>query len=354
MTNASFMPDWAVPPGATVRALMHRKGVTTRDLSGGLRTTAEDTENLLDGNYAINAEIAEGLAGMVGGSLDFWMTREAQYRASVERVEVAKSWSTLFPLAEMVRMGWISSTADQLTQIHACLAFFGVGTTDEWFHKYSNAKDQAAFRTTCKFESSDGAVLAWLRKGELEAQKQASRKWNRQELQNQLPSLRALTRLPEPEKFVPQLQDVLNKSGVRIVIVRPTKGCKAHGATFFSKGQPVILLSVRYLSDDQFWFTVFHEIGHLVLHSETKRFVEGDGSAVGDEEDEANEFATSTLIPKERLKELQTLGVNGRAVMRFAKDIGIAPGIVVGQMQHRKLLTFAQLNNLKQRYKWAE
>lgn len=354
MTNASFMPDWAVPPGATVRALMQRKGVTTRDLSGGLRTTAENIENLLDGNYAINAEIAMGLAGMVGGSLNFWMNREAQYRASVERVEVAKSWSTLFPLAEMARMGWISSTADPLTQIHACLAFFGVDTTDEWLHKYSNVKDLAAFRTTCKFESSDGAVLAWLRKGEIEAQKQASRKWNKQELQNQLPSLRALTRLPEPEKFVPQLQDILNKSGVRIVIVRPTKGCKAHGATFFSKGQPVILLSVRYLSDDQFWFTLFHEIGHLVLHSETKRFVEGDGSAGGDEEFEANEFATSILIPGERLKELHTLGVNGRAVMRFAKDIGIAPGIVVGQMQHRKLLTFAQLNNLKQRYKWAE
>jgi Zn-dependent peptidase ImmA (M78 family)/plasmid maintenance system antidote protein VapI len=354
MTNASFMPDWAVPPGATVRALMHRKGVTTRDLSGGLRATAQDIENLLDGNYAINAEIAEGLAGVVGGSLNFWMTREAQYRASVERVEVAKSWSTLFPLTEMVRMGWIKSTADQLTQIHACLAFFGVGTTDEWFHKYSNAKDQAAFRTTSKFESSDGAVLAWLRKGELEAQKQACRKWNKQELQNQLPALRALTRLAEPEKFVPQLQDILNKCGVRIVILRPTKGCKAHGATFFSNGQPTILLSVRYLSDDQFWFTVFHEIGHLILHSETKRFVEGDGSSIGDEEDEANEFATSTLIPEKYLKEIQTLGANGRAVMRLAKDIGIAPGIVVGQMQHRKLLTFAQLNNLKQRYKWAE
>lgn len=354
MTNASFTPDWAVPPGATVRALMHRKGVTTRDLSGCLRATAEDVAHLLDGDYAINAQIAEGLAGMVGGSSAFWMTREAQYRSSIQRVEVAKSWSTLFPLAEMVRMGWMSSTSDQLTQIHACLAFFGVGTTDEWFQKYANAKDQAAFRSTSKFESSDGAVLAWLRKGELEAQKQVCRKWNKQELQNRLPALRELTRVPEPSRFVVQLQDMLNECGVRIVILRPTKGCKAHGATFFSNGQPVVLLSVRYLSDDQFWFTLFHEIGHLVLHSETKRFVEGDGSAIGDEEDEANEFATSTLIPKEHLRELQTLGANGRAVMRFAKDIGIAPGIVVGQMQHRKILTFAQLNNLKQRYKWAE
>lgn len=354
MTNASFMPDWAVPPGATVRALMHRKGVTTRDLCGGLHTTAEDIENLLDGNYVISSEIAERLAGIVGGSTAFWMTREAQYRASIQRVEVAKNWSTLFPLADMVGMGWINPTADQLTQIHACLAFFGVGTTDEWFQKYANAKDQAAFRSTSRFESSDGAILAWLRKGELEAQKQVCRKWIKQELQSRLPALRELTRIAEPERFIIQLQNMLNECGVRIVILRPTKGCRAHGATFFSNGQPTILLSVRYLSDDQFWFTVFHEIGHLVLHSETKRFVEGDGSASGNEEDEANEFATSTLIPKEHIKELQALGADGRAVMRFAKNIGIAPGIVVGQMQHRKLLTFAQLNNLKKRYKWAE
>lgn len=114
MTNASFMPDWAVPPGATVRALMHRKGVTTRDLIGGLHASAEDIESLLDGNYVINAEIAERLAGVVGGSSAFWMTREAQYRASIQRVEVAKNWVKLFPLAEMVGMRWMNSTTDQL------------------------------------------------------------------------------------------------------------------------------------------------------------------------------------------------------------------------------------------------
>jgi len=354
MTNASFMPDWAVPPGTTVRTLMDKKGMTTRDLSRHLRTTAEDIERLLVGNYEINLKIAQDLSGLVGGSPSFWMTREAQYRASVERVETAKSWSTLFPVAEMVRMGWLSSACDQLSQIHACLAFFGVGTTDEWFQKYSDAKDHAAFRSTSKFESSDGAVLAWLRKGELEATKQVCRKWDKQELQNRVPALRALTRVPDPQQFIPQLQNSLKECGVRVVILRPTKGCKAHGATFFSNGHPVILLSFRYLSDDQFWFTVFHEIGHLILHSETKRFVEGDGSATGNEEHEANEFATSALIPREYMQALKTLGANTRTVMRFAKSIGIAPGIVVGQMQHRKLLTFAQLNNLKQRYKWAD
>ncbi|WP_161993348.1 ImmA/IrrE family metallo-endopeptidase [Lacisediminimonas profundi] len=328
--------------------------MTPRDLSGYLRTTAEDIEHLLDGNYKINAEIAQGLSGFVGGSPSFWLTREAQYRASVERVEIAKSWASLFPVSEMVRMGWLTSASDHLSQIHACLAFFGVGTTDEWFQMYSNARDQAAFRNTSKFESSDGAVLAWLRKGELEAQKQSCRKWDRQELQNRLPALRALTRFSHPEQFIPQLQNILKECGVRVVILRPTKGCKAHGATFFSNGHPVVLLSFRYLSDDQFWFTVFHEIGHLILHSETKRFVEGDGSATGNEENEANEFASFSLIPREYVQALKTLGANGRAVMRFAKDIGIAPGIVVGQMQHQKLVTFSQLNNLKQRYKWAD
>lgn len=354
MTNTSFMPDWAVPPGTTVLALMDRKGVTARDLSGSLHTTSHDLERLFAGDLEIDEDVAGRLAKIIGGSSSFWLAREAQYRASVARVEVAKSWATLFPIPEMTRMGWLPSTTEQLSQVHACLAFFGVSTTQEWERKYSNAKGLAAFRDTSKFASSDGAILAWLRKGELEARKQVCRKWNKRELTARLPELRNLTRTSEPKEFISKIQEILNECGVRVVIIRPPKGCKAHGATFFSEGQPIVLLSFRYLSDDQFWFTVFHEIGHLILHSEDKMFVEGNGDPTGNEEHEANEFATSTLIPKDSLKTLKALGANARAVMRFAKDIGISPGVVVGQMQHRGWLTFAQLNHLKKRYQWID
>ena len=114
------------------------------------------------------------------------------------------------------------------------------------------------------------------------------------------------------------------------------------------------MLSFRYLSDDHFWFTFFHEAAHLILHREKYIFLEGDDRLSSDEEEEANKFAADTLIPPEFQAEMMSLPAETRAVMRFARKVGVSRGIVVGQLQHRGLLRRNQLNNLKHRYTWSE
>ena len=116
----------------------------------------------------------------------------------------------------------------------------------------------------------------------------------------------------------------------------------------------MILLSLRYLSDDHFWFTFFHEAGHLVLHGDRCIFLEGEDTLTTEEETEANEFAANILIPTEFQAEMLRLPVDGRAVMRFARRVGVSPGIVVGQLQHHKRFLPKQLNNLKRRFTWGE
>ncbi|MFL6676356.1 MAG: ImmA/IrrE family metallo-endopeptidase [Massilia sp.] len=354
MNNSSFRPEWATPPGATVRALMESRHISQVDLSGILATSSEEAENLLIGASSISEEIAQRLAAHIGGSAAFWLTRETQYREALVRVEAAKTWLSAFPFTEMSKLGWVHQTPDDTSRVHACLSFFGVPTTEEWFRKYSSAAELAAFRKTARYESSEGATLAWLRQGEIEAQKIPCAAWNRKLLGESLETLRGLTRLSEPVEFLKALRDTLAACGVRAVVVRPPQGCKAHGATYFVDGKPIVLLSFRYLADDQFWFTVFHEVGHLLLHSDGKTFVEGHENPDGKEEIEANEFASATLVPKHWLDALRRIGADGRAVMRIAKELNVAPGIVVGQMQFQGVITFRQLNNLKRRFKWAE
>jgi Zn-dependent peptidase ImmA (M78 family) len=116
----------------------------------------------------------------------------------------------------------------------------------------------------------------------------------------------------------------------------------------------MILLSFRYLSDDHFWFTFFHEAGHLVLHGDRCIFLEGDDTLTTEEEDAANAFAADTLIPPEYQAEMLRLPLNGRDVMRFARKVGVSPGIVVGQLQHYGRFRQNQLNNLKRRFTWGE
>ena len=86
----------------------------------------------------------------------------------------------------------------------------------------------------------------------------------------------------------------------------------------------MILLSFRYLSDDHFWFTFFHEAGHLVLHGDRCIFLEGDDTLNTEEEAEANAFAANILIPPEYQAEMLRLPLNGREVMRFVQGGRVA------------------------------
>ena len=91
-----------------------------------------------------------------------------------------------------------------------------------------------------------------------------------------------------------------------------------------------------------------------MLHSEKIIFLEGDDKLANKEEDEANAFSAELLIPRQYRDEMFRLPVNGRAVARFARKVGVSPGIVVGQLQHYGSLKQNQLNNLKRPFEWRE
>ncbi|MBZ5563961.1 MAG: ImmA/IrrE family metallo-endopeptidase [Acidobacteriia bacterium] len=115
-----------------------------------------------------------------------------------------------------------------------------------------------------------------------------------------------------------------------------------------------MLLSFRYLSDDQFWFSFFHEAGHLLLHGAQGLFLESDDTPATKQEQEASDFAEGVLVSPQFREALLRLSLNGREVIRFAHRAGISPGIVVGQLQHHGKFTYRQLNNLKRRFRWEE
>ncbi|MCH7749100.1 MAG: ImmA/IrrE family metallo-endopeptidase [Acidobacteria bacterium] len=162
-----------------------------------------------------------------------------------------------------------------------------------------------------------------------------------------------MTNWKDPGRFIPQLQKYCAESGVAVAVVRAPTGCRASGATrFLSRDKALLLLSFRYLTDDQFWFTFFHEAGHLLLHGCDELFLEGDDTPSNAEEQEANEFAARTLVPSEFLPSLLALDANAREVIRLAVRLGVSPGVVVGQLQHLGKIGHDQLNRLKRRYRW--
>jgi hypothetical protein len=253
----------------------------------------------------------------------------------------------------MVKFGWIEPVPKRSEELAACLKFFDVPNVAAWHRMYGSIERKFLFRKSAAFDSKPAAVAAWLRQGEIEAKEMRCAPWSAQAFGTALTSIRSLTREKDPKRFVSQLQKACAEVGVAVTIVRSPSGCRASGATrFVAADKALLLLSFRHLSDDQFWFSFFHEAGHLLLHSHQEVFIEGIEASDSAAEKEANEFAAHTLIPPQHTPELLRLRQNKFELVRFARRMGISPGIVVGQLQHYGKIKPNHFQGLKRRYRW--
>jgi Zn-dependent peptidase ImmA (M78 family)/plasmid maintenance system antidote protein VapI len=359
--SETFQPDWMSAPGATIGALLQQKKISIQQFAKLMECSQETAKGLLTGRAVITGEIAQSLSKKLGGSPDFWASREEQFRQDVARLQskgrnaASRLWLNELPISDMLRLGWIKSGQSVEDRVKACLKFFDVPNVDIWRSRYSQVLAVVSFRKSLTYRSEPGAILTWLRRGELLSEKIRCKKWNLIEFKNQLENIRKLTHIKEVQRFLPQLQKICADCGVALVIARAPKGCRASGATrFLSPSKAMILLSFRYLTDDHFWFTFFHEAAHLILHNENAIFIEDGSEATEDEEAEANNFAANFLIPDSYRVKLKQKKVGLKDILRTAAKFGISRGIVVGQLQHLQMLDTEKFNWMKRRYNWTE
>ncbi len=358
---ATFEPHWAVPPGATIEALLEKKSLSREHFATALGETVDVVQRLLLGLEKVDDDLASRLSRNLGCSKTFWLNREADYRTDLDRVKSLndesslQTWVKQFPVREMASLGWIGSTRSPMEAARECLKFFSVPDVSTWDSRYGSNLAVAAFRMSKGARTSPGAVAAWMRWAELVATRTPSAHWNANLFRNKLADIRRLTWQKDPSTFLPKLRRLCADAGVAVVVARTPTGCPASGVTrFLSPTKALMVLSFRYRSDDQFWFTFFHEAGHLILHGLDATFLEDGSQASSVEEDEANKFAQDILVPPAFARALLEINPSTENVLRFARQIGVSPGIIVGQLQHKKVVGPDRLNSLKRRYDWSQ
>jgi addiction module HigA family antidote len=358
-TVSTFAPDWISPPGDTILDLLEERGWKQTELAKRTGYTTKHISLLINGKAPITDETAIKLERVVGSTAHFWLAREAQYREGLVRIserdslKVEADWLKEIPLKEMIRFGWIRAFADKGEQVAECLRFFGVATVAVWRREYG--EPMVAFRSSEKFDKCAGSVAAWLRQGERGAATIKTGPYDKAAFKNALSELRALTREPDSEIFIPQLVAACAAVGVAVVIEPAPKGCPVSGATqWLSPDKALLMLSLRHKTNDHFWFSFFHEAGHLLRHGKRLRFIDMEGALTNEHEVEANEFARDCLIPPADARNLANLSSEA-AIRLFADRVGIAPGIVLGRLQNEGHLPWNTLLNktLKVRYMWS-
>lgn len=357
--TTEYKPETVSPPGATLAETLDELEMSQADLARRMGRPAKTINEIVQGKAAILPETALQLENVLGIPASFWMARETAYRTALARSERKSAagshesieWSRQFPCKEMAKWGWIRQAAKKTEYVHELFEFFAVASPQAWDATWS--RPEVAFRRSLK-DGDRFAVSAWLRRGEIESAGKKTARYDEKAFRAALQRCRELT-TEAPETFCPRIQEACAATGVVVLFVPELPGARVSGASrWLTPHRALIQLSLRFKTDDQLWFSFFHEAGHLLLHQKKGIFID-DGRSTSTEEKEANAFASSMLIPDDAFERFASATrFSIERVRAFAEEQQIAPGIVVGRLQHERLIPYTHLNGLKQSLAWLD
>lgn len=195
--------------------------------------------------------------------------------------------------------------------------------------------------------SQDWFLLAWKAQVTRNALRQIQRKKPKYRPLN-MSWLSELVKLSAFDDGPARAKDMLAEQGITLIIEPQIAGMRVDGAAFLIGEHPVIGLTLRLDTVDNFWFTLMHEMGHVILHYRTGLasgfFDDFEHLEIDEMEEEANRFAQNMLIPDAVWsKSPVRIAKTAEPVERLAKQLGIAPAVIFGRlrMERRNYKIFA-------------
>jgi HTH-type transcriptional regulator/antitoxin HigA len=171
-----FEPDWVSPPGETISELLEERGWSQDELAQRIDYSAKHVSQLINGRVPLTDDAAVRLSSVLGVSVGFWLTREAQYRERLARHEARArfaawhTWLERIPVRQLMDLRKIDKcrvdARSKPAIVEQCLAFFGVASPDGWATRYGGLQMQ--FRRSREEQSDLGAISAWLRRTQVQ------------------------------------------------------------------------------------------------------------------------------------------------------------------------------------------
>lgn len=346
-------------PGEYVEEWLDFESMTQTTLATKLGVSRKHLNDVIHGRSHISTDFAIKLDRVTGISTEFWLTMDAKYAASQAKSEFShadiKSAQSIFTPGSLsflrsngdVKFNWRSPSE----HINELLKFLNLGSLPSLLARCGEVRPAVAFRQSLAHEIYPASVLIWLRLGELEAEKHDDLpKFDAVGLQNSLSKFHSIMCGPV-EEFIPETQKILHAHGVRFVITPSVDGARAFGASRIWRGSPLIQVSPRYKREDTYWFTVLHEIAH-VLHDDINEnrvsFNDDDHHPC---EARANTWAEEFLLSKEVEGRLHYV-TSHEDIRALGMEFNLPPGVIAGRMAHLKIKNYSWLRKLIRPLNW--
>ncbi len=360
-TEANIISNLPIPPGEYLEEVIEELGMSKGELATRMGRPSSKLSAIFNGKKAITPDTALQLERVTGVPAHIWTGLETDYQLALarqreelreEQCKAETPLVTRFCYNELRKLHLVPTCTRPIDKVKALQQFFGVMSLND---VPDLPRYRVAFRHKAKKESerSPEAVAAWLRVGEIQAREMECTPFCAKRLEGSLNDLRAMSR-KDPARFYRPLQETLANAGVALVACPHFPKTRAHGATFFlTEEKAVLMVTLRCGWADIFWFSLFHEIGHILLHGKKEVILED--SEKSKKEDEADAFARDCLIPPKLWETfVRSRCFDRRGITRFAKEVGVSSGIVVGRLQHENYLEKSWLNELRMRYTFGE
>lgn len=367
-SKRTFQPDWLIHPGEHLAEYIESWGMSQAELAERTGLHRKTINAIINGAMSITPDTAMLLEPVFGRPMSFWVNLDAQYQSRLAQmrrdaqIQAHDAWLERFPIKEMQKRDLLPRTKDRIELGVALMRFFALGDVAQWQVLWRQSNAWVAYRQQRTETKTAELVSVWLREGQRLVEQREYVPFDAAKLREALPRMRQLTRA-DRDSVWPLLQTMCDNVGVLLVRVKPYQNLGVYAATYRYRGRTVIQLSGLRSSVDQFWFSFFHEVGHLLLHGVKEVFLDDDNpmnDAVehdDTQEAEANAFAARTLIPdgayRKFVREVPAPYAT-HAIERFADQQGIHPGIVVGRLQHDGKVRYSAHHGLKENYEWED
>ncbi|KAB1065132.1 HigA family addiction module antitoxin [Salibacter halophilus] len=345
-----YFPQSRPHPGETLEEKLEEMGMGPKEFAIRVGKPEKTIIAVLKGESSITPDMAIQFENVTKIPAHFWMDHQKsydEYKARVkheEAIEAAVEWAKSFPVAAMARCGWITKRTTWKDKAAELLEFFGFANHGAWEQYYFKQQLKIAFRISLASTSQPYAISAWLRMGQLQAGQLEVAEYNEKVFKAQLEKIKTLM-AKHPDDFFDQLQSLCAEAGVKVVQTPCLPKAPLNGSTRWINDNPLIQLTGRHKRNDIFWFTFFHEAGHIVLHRKKDIFLEDVEYSDKDmeKEQEADDFAAKWLLTEEEEQTIiDAAPLDEEMIHEFAEKFNTHPAIIVGRLQHKGLVRHSQ------------